>query len=135
MSEATFSCREQYLTSWGKAICKCATPSEGCDAMILGSLMKGFQSLGIAKDFDQFTLKSIKQMSEGIEKLRIEFIPPISKDFYYLQSGHKDKCDPIPHLKAEINAIVGQIKGLDLKSYKPQKTKAAAAGWNIFTYI
>lgn len=105
--------------------------------MILGSLMKGFQSLGIAKDFDQFTLKSIKQMSEGIEKLRIEFIPPISNDPYYvyLRSGHKDKCDPIPHLKAEINAIVGQIKGLDLISYKPKKTKAAAAGWNIFTYI
>ncbi|KAH8153234.1 uncharacterized protein LAJ45_02821 [Morchella importuna] len=42
MTQALFSCRERYLIPWGsKGMCKRTPYDSSCDALVLGSLMKG----------------------------------------------------------------------------------------------
>lgn len=109
-------------------MCKRTPYDSSCDALVLGSLMKGFLFLGVAENFDHSNVGSIKKMFNGIESLQIE-IPP-SKAL----SSHKDLCDPLPQLLSEVRGIICKsIKGIDMKHYKA-RTTAAVAKWEIFNY-
>lgn len=126
------------MTSWGTPIC--SRSSETCDAIILGSIMKGFRSLGLVPDFDKFILKSVSEMKEGIEGLRIEFLNTTS-----LYCGrcsrrsedHESTCSFLPNLHQKLSTAVEGITGLSLNSFKESKENSAEASvgkWDIFDY-
>lgn len=138
MAQVAITYRERYLNPPGsQGMCKLGKPDEGCDALILGSLMRGFLTLGIAQDFNHSTIRSIKGLSGGIKKLQMEFFPSYG-DLYSRTNAHKQHCDPLPQIKTEIHGIVNKIKGIDLSCHNhqrtSQRTRAAAAKWDIFTY-
>lgn len=87
MSEATLHYQELYTKPWGASICKAAVKSEVCDATIIGSIVKGFRSLGLVPDFDKFLLKSVKDMEKSVKDLRIEFMSATKPKYTYSCSG------------------------------------------------
>lgn len=155
MSESTLAYQERYLVAWGTPLCKATTKTETCDATILGSIMKGFRSLGLVPDFDKFILKSIKDMEEGIKKLRIEFLESQGSAGYSGNCNgcryggsyshncrpqpvyHSSTCSFLPELHEKINKATEGIKGLNLDDFKSSKTKGAGANvgkWDLFEY-
>lgn len=140
------------MTSWGTPLCKyTSNPTETCDATILGSIMKGFRSLGLVPDFDKFILKSVSAMQEGIKGLRIEFlsvaaVSPNNGSYCYSCGGgrsnstvvnHKNTCSFLPELHEKIDAAVDVIQGLSLGDFKGSKDNSAEASvgkWDLFDY-
>lgn len=128
------------MTSWGTPICK--QSSETCDAMVLGSIMKGLRSLGLVPNFDKFILKSVSEMKEGIEGLRIEFLKTRSSrcsrcSRYSGNEDHEATCSFLPELHQKISTAVEGIVGLSLNDFKDLGERSAVAGvgkWNIFEY-
>lgn len=163
MSCSTLHYQELYTTPWGKPLCKYTSgPTEICDAMILGSVMKGLRSLGLVPDFDKFILKSVSEMQKGIKGLRIEFlgngvgagaaVAAATRDgrycdncgeYYYGDTrsvnvvNHTNTCNFLPGLHQKISTAVGEIKGLSLGDFKGTEGKSAEASvgkWDLFDY-
>lgn len=134
------------MTSWGTPICN--QSSETCDAIILGSIMKGLRSLGLVPDFDKFILKSVNEMKKGIEGLRIEFLEATSlycgrcskrhyNDHGHGSESHESTCSFLPELHQKISTAVEVITGLSLNGFKDSGENSAEASvgkWNIFDY-
>lgn len=131
------------MTSWGTPIC--SQSSETCDAIILGSIMKGFRSLSIVPDFDKFILKSVSEMKEDIVELRIEFIKATSlhcgrcSRHYGSDSSedHESTCSFLPELHRKLSTAVEGITGLSLSGFKDSKENSAEVSvgkWDIFDY-
>lgn len=144
MSEATRSYRKRYYHLWRKHTCKAPTNNAACDAIILGSMIKGFIALGVAESFDRFELMSIERIYAGLKSLRIEYLPmercptcglgEQCKCFKKTVYDHKKNCDPLPELMAQIGKIYDEVKGLSLDDFKGKEAKTATASWELFKY-
>lgn len=155
---STLHYQELYTTAWGKPLCKYSSgPTETCDAMILGSIMKGLRSLGLVPDFDKFILKSVSEMQIGINAIRIEFLGTgaaasggastycgycgsyhcASSNRNNTGANHKSTCSFLPDLRQKIATVVDGIKGLSLTDFKRTAEKSAevnVAKWDLFDY-
>lgn len=126
------------MTSWGAPICK--QSSEACDAIVLGSIMKGLRSLGLVPDFDNFILKSVSEMKKGIEGLQIEFLRSSRCNRcsrYSAGHDHETTCSFLPELHQKISTAIEGIVGLSLNDFKDPGERSAGASvgkWDIFDY-
>lgn len=127
------------MTSWGTPICK--QSSDACDAIVLGSIMKGLRSLGLVPNFDKFILKSVSEMKEGTEGLRIEFLGSRSRCSRCSRSSgygdHEATCSFLPELHQKVSTAVEGIVGLSLNDFKDLGESSAGESvgkWNIFDY-
>lgn len=156
MSCSTLHYQELYTTAWGTPLCKYSPgPTETCDAVILGSIMKGLRSLGLVPDFDKFILKSVSEMQIGINAIRIEFLGTgtaagsraycnhcgnyhcAASNRSNINTSHASTCSFLPDLHGKIATAVNEIKGLSLADFKRTAGKSVGANtakWDLFDY-
>ena len=127
----------KYTAAWGKRIlCKDSPPLEECDAMILGSIMKSFES---SKSATECRGMSILGLRDEIARLRLGFLRRIGCSSGYcsraslaapeanecpcrnrlvLRGSHSTTCSPVPELSTRIEGIISSIRGISLKDMK-----------------
>ena len=127
----------KYTAGWGKGIlCKGRPPSEECDAMILGSIMKSFES---SKSVTEYQGMSILGLRDEIARLRLSFLRRFGCSITYcsraskaapganecpcgdrlvLRGSHSTTCNPVPALSTRIESIIFSIRGISLKDLK-----------------
>jgi hypothetical protein len=112
----------RYTTAWGQTpLCKARLPSEECDALILGSVVKSLQS---AKPTMERRGMSILKLKEEIGDFRLSFLPIYSSNSIHRkvrggpsrQGSHSQTCSPIPASLALIERTISSVSGIDLEA-------------------
>jgi hypothetical protein len=148
---------DKYMTACGQTtLCQAEPPSEECDVLILGSLVKSCKS---AQPAIGHRGMSIRKLLKAIEDFRLNFVHDCqctSSQCYYrerssqritpsltgkckcgsqmlLQESHLRICSPMPALLALLQVSISSVPGMDLEAQG--RIPAKGLKWQVMSIL
>lgn len=147
----------------GKALCRDRSRSDGCDAMLLGSLTRGLQTLGACPtkpQYKTFKLLSAEEMVEKIMGIKLCYsVDQVARDepckprprcpTLFREHGEISNCPPRNHshrgcmqaltsrLQSNLERVVSRCEGLQLSQFESPKSRLrgfSGGKWQTLEY-
>lgn len=127
MMDAVLFYLDKYLEVDALApVCCYPTPTYNCDLIILGSMIKEYQSRiglfprppnGDCSNYDKPLLMSINSLEETLKSIQVNFLGATPAGL----GGHARTCNFLPELFTKIACAVTKVEGLKLESFNSRR--------------